>query len=384
MRDKNFWLGLSLVIGTIVGVGLFGLPYVTVNSSFFIMLMYFVLVSAGIILLNNYYVTIALHNGMSHHLPGYAEAYLGKWAKRIAVLAEGIGLFGAQLAYLLVGGGFISELLGVDSNAGIVVLTFAYFAIGAVLVWRGMRSIFSTEFALLLIFLLLILSFLYISVIRGFYNPLTLGTYENIHIPYGVVVFSLWGLSVIPELISFSRGNERMIRRTLFWGVIISAILYIIFIWSVLRFSGMETTEEALTGLKHLLPKGFFLSLLLFGVITTFTSFIAIGLALKRMFIKDYNISHTNSFILAMAPPLILYLVGFQNFIAVIGLSGSLGLTVSGIIICLIFFKIKKEISKKGASYHSIFSHDIIMILIIILAALGAVTSVLYEFLPRY
>ena len=93
MRDKNFWLGLSLVIGTIVGVGLFVLPYVTVKSSFFIMLMYFVLVSAGIILLNNYYVTIALHNGMSHHLPGYAEAYLGKWAKRIAVLAEGIGLF---------------------------------------------------------------------------------------------------------------------------------------------------------------------------------------------------------------------------------------------------------------------------------------------------
>ena len=59
--DKNFWLGLSLLIGTIVGVGIFSLPYVAIKSSFLVIACYFVAISVGVILLHHFYSEIIFY-----------------------------------------------------------------------------------------------------------------------------------------------------------------------------------------------------------------------------------------------------------------------------------------------------------------------------------
>jgi len=44
-------------------------------------------------------------------LPGYTEKYLGKRAKIVAFISSSLGLTGAILAYLIIGGRFLGAIL---------------------------------------------------------------------------------------------------------------------------------------------------------------------------------------------------------------------------------------------------------------------------------
>ena len=105
-------LALATFTGTIIGVGLFGLPYVTAKIGFLPMLIYFIILSAVLIFINLMYGEIALRTAKNHRLPGYARIYLNPAAARLGYLTTFIGLTGSLLAYVLVGGEFLKNLLG--------------------------------------------------------------------------------------------------------------------------------------------------------------------------------------------------------------------------------------------------------------------------------
>ena len=110
MNNKLFQ-ALAVLIGTIIGVGLFSLPYITAQIGILTMLFYFLILGAVMILISLIYSEVALRTKELHRLPGYAEKYLGSKAKKIAFVSNGFGLTGALLAYLIVGGEFLFSLL---------------------------------------------------------------------------------------------------------------------------------------------------------------------------------------------------------------------------------------------------------------------------------
>ena len=78
---KKAILAASTLIGTIIGAGIFGIPYVVVKSGFPIGLTHILIIAILTIITMLYLGEIALRTKENCHLAGYAEKYLGKKGK---------------------------------------------------------------------------------------------------------------------------------------------------------------------------------------------------------------------------------------------------------------------------------------------------------------
>lgn len=339
---------LSVFAGTIIGVGIFGLPYVALKAGFFVVAGYFVLMTLVAIVIHLVYGRIALETETPYRLPGYAGEYLGNFWKNSAFLVLGLGLTGALLAYLIVGGEFLTLLFSPYFGGNNLIYTLLFFAAGAYLIFRGIKNISQIEFALLLVFFAIILLFF----VRA-YSSINLDYLKNINLnyfvfPYGVVLFSLWGSAIIPEIREMIGRDGKMLKRVIISGILLATVTYLLFIFTVLGASGPFTSKEAISGLSQVLGDNIIKLGFLFGIITCFTSFLTLGLTLKKVFWYDFNFSPNLSWLIACFLPLLLFLAGLRQFIEVIGLTGAFAIGLEGLIIIFLYKEfLKKKLAQK-------------------------------------
>ena len=132
---------IATLSGTIIGVGLFSLPYITFKVGFWVMLGYFLVLGALVILVHLFFGELALKTPDFKRLPGFAKFHLGPWGEKAAVISTILGIFGAILAYLIVGGEFLTELMGPIFGGGNLFWTIVYFLAGAILIFFGIKEI---------------------------------------------------------------------------------------------------------------------------------------------------------------------------------------------------------------------------------------------------
>src|SRR3989344_8659560 len=111
MMSSPSVLALSTLIGTIVGAGMFGLPFAIVQSGLLLSLFYFLLLGVCVTYLHLFFGEVCLRTPGKHRLIGYAGLYLGSWAKGLVTFSTIAGTIGALLAFLIIGGGFLKILL---------------------------------------------------------------------------------------------------------------------------------------------------------------------------------------------------------------------------------------------------------------------------------
>jgi amino acid permease len=366
-KFKNCIYPIATLSGTIIGVGLFSLPYITSKVGLWVMLGYFLVFGTLVIFVHLFFGELALKTPDYKRLPGFAKIYLGNWGEKVAYTSIILGTFGTILAYLIVGGEFLTELLSPIFGGGNLFWTIIYFLAGAMLIFLGIKAITKVEFwGLVSFFLILFLIFFrgrYLINIEnlfiGNWTPPThhpLGI-ENFFLPYGVVLFSLWGADLIPEVEEMLGEKKELMRKIIPVSILIPIFIYLFFIYLILGITGPQTTESALAGLKNFLGNGIVSLGFLFGILTTFTSFIALGLTLKKVFWYDLKIGKNLAWAITCFIPLILFLIGIKQFIPVISFVGTTMLGIDGILILLMYHKkIKNQKSKikNLLVYHSI------------------------------
>jgi hypothetical protein len=160
-------------------------------------------------------------------------------------------------------------------------------------------------------------------------------------LPYGVILFAFSGASVVANMERALSGQEYKMRRSIFLGYLTVFLIYIIFSFIVVGITGPGTSEEAIIGLNRVLGENIFVIGALLGVLTMTTSFLTLGLILKETFILDYDIDKTTAWAYACFVPFIIFLLGFTDFIRVIGIAGAITVGLQGIIIIMMFFKAK-------------------------------------------
>ncbi len=335
---------IATLSGTIIGVGLFSLPYITSKVSFWVMLGYFFVLGILIILVHLFFGELALKTPDFKRLPGFAKFHLGNWGQNLAYISTILGIFGAILAYLIVGGEFLTELFSPILGGNSLIWTIFYFVLGATIIFLGIRVISKVEFwGLISFFLVLIAIFFrsqpFLKVGNLFPSP-DLG---SLFLPYGAILFSLWGADLIPEAEEMLKENKKLLPKVIIIATLIPMIIYLFFIYLILGITGPQTTESALIGLKSFLGDGTVSLLLLFGVLTTFTSFITLGLTLKKVFWYDLKIERNLAWLITCSLPLILFLIGVKQFIPVISFVGGVMLGIDGILILLMYRKIKPK-----------------------------------------
>src|SRR3989338_6100102 len=311
--NKKFWLTAFTLTGTMIGAGILGLPYVFSKSGFLIG-MFWILFFGGILI----YVKlcmgeVTLRTKGIHQLPGYAKIYLGKNGKRIMFISMVFGIYSALLAYLIREGH-----KGLKKVEAYGVLAIIFIVVG-IFLW------FASEIH---------------------YENLSYFNKENFFLPLGVTLFALLGFSSIPELRREIKGSEKLLRKAIITGALISIVIYFIFTFSFVGVYGGSVGEVAT------LSSGRFISLL--GAFTMLTSYFVLSFVLKDIFVFDLKKSKTISFVFVSVVPLILYLfVSFfklASFVSVLGIGGVISGGLTGIMILVMSMKAKKK-SRLKPSY---------------------------------
>lgn len=345
MKEKyNFLKALAVFAGTIIGAGIFGLPYVTLKAGFFVVIIYFFVLAAIAIIVHSLLGEIARNTEKTARIPGYAEEYLGKKAKNFTFIVSTLGLMGALLAYLILGGHFFYLFFSSLFGGTEIFYTLIFFGAGAFLIFKGRKDIAQFELAMLLFFIILLFIFFFHSFDFIDLKNFTAFDFSYLTFPYGMVLFSLWGLALVPEASEMVNGDKKKLRQVIISGIIFSAICYIFFIFIILGASGINTSPDAISGFIRDTGGGAAKLGFIFGLITTFTSFITLGLTLKKIFWYDLKLPERTSWFIACFTPLILYFAGFKNFINVISLTGAVMIGLEAIIVIFIY---KAFIQKK-------------------------------------
>jgi len=347
---KNYIYPVATLAGSIIGVGIFSLPYVAMKSGIWLMLGYFLFLIFLIVIIHLIFTEISLKTPDFKRFPGFVGHHLGKYAEAWALISIIFGAFGVLLAYLIIGSEFLTGILQPYFGGGTIIYVILYFIAVSVVIGFGIKTVSKVEFwALILLIFSLIIIF-----IKGFSQikfgniflpaltslPAQAGDWKNLFLPYGAIMFALWGTGLIPEVEEMLRGKKKLVKKIVIISTLIPAVIYVLFTFLILGITGSQTTESALTGLKSFLGNSAFIIALFAGVITTFTAFIAQGLTLKKVLIYDMGIKGRQAFIITCFTPLVLFLLGLKSFIPLLSFVGGVLLGVDGILILLMYKKI--------------------------------------------
>jgi len=341
---KKYIYPVATLSGSIIGVGFFALPYITLKVGILIMLAYFFVLGFLVILIHLMYGEIALKTPDFKRLPGFVGFHLGKWPGRLSLIFTTIGSFGILLVYLIIGSDFLSNVFLPILGGSKLLYVFIYFTLASLIIYFGIKIVSKVELTVLC-FLLLVLVLIFIKgfsqiKISNFFILNTDFGIKNLFLPYGAVMFSLWGTGMIPELEEMLGKNKKLIKKIIITAILIPAVIYLFFIFLVLGITGANTTQSALLGLKGFLGNGVVILGILIGVATTFVGFITLGLTLKKMLIFDLKIKNFHSWVITCFTPLALFLIGLNSFIGLISFIGGVLLGIDGIFILLMYKKI--------------------------------------------
>lgn len=339
----NFWYAVATLAGTIVGVGMFGLPYAAWRAGFFVELLYLATFTLVFIALHLMFGEVILRTNAKHNLLGYAALYLGAGSKRVLRIIEIAGIIGGLMAYLLVGAEFLRIVTdGMFPRAWQAIVVFWVIANGVL--FFGLKAIKGSE-ALMLLGMVAAIAVLWIF---GF--PL-MESENFFHVnagsilfPYGITLFALAGTAAIPLVRDIVRNQEGLMKRAIVAGTIIPAVFYALFIFFVVGITGPATSENALSGLEAYLggPTVFFG--MVFGVFVIITSYIVFGRYLKESLQYDFDISPRIASFVVLAVPLALTLVQNESFVTLLNFLGA----VIGGLLALFLIALHQKAKNKG------------------------------------
>lgn len=376
-------LTIGSLAGTIIGVGMFGIPYVATKAGILPVVFYLALFTVVSTLVHAMYMEITLRTKEKHRLSGYSGIYLGNKWKWITLIQTIIFLWGSLLIYTIIGGQFINIALEPFFGNTTLISSVVFFAISGFIVIRGIRAIGKIDLIFTIIIVIAIILFFFKTLlIENFENVLKFApiNWKNIIIPYGVVLFSMTGLSIIPALEDEIDGNIALKQRIHFGKIIgigtaIPAFIYLLFMFSVISISGDKTSENALTGLSAIGNRYIIIGAII-GAFAMLTSFIALGNELKRTFIEDFNIPVFWSIIATLIAPLLLFLFGLNDFIFITSFIGAFG----AIYINIIIFIMHKRAKKMGNEKNPIFSFNVskpILFILSFIFIIGFIVSII-------
>lgn len=339
--SRNSWHALAIVVGTTVGVGIFGVPYVLAQSGALIGLLHIAGIGMLLIMLNLLYAEVVLRTEDRQQLVGIVRTYVGSGWGRFVTLLTVVNFCAALLAYSIAGGEFVSlfarSIAGIDLPTALwgTLFTIA----GALIVYSGARSMAESELGMTIALLAVLVLLCLIAFMNGSWGNLPVANWSAFAAPYGVVLFALSSVSMVPLLEELLEREKESMSRVIVWGGAISAAATALFGIAVLSVSGTASSPEALAGMAQAIGPAGVIIATIFGILAIITSYVVIGENATQIFHYDYHIPRPLAWLLACGAPLALYLFGTKNFIAVLDISGSLFGGIIGIIIAGLYLR---------------------------------------------
>ena len=347
MKKIVFWEAVAALIGTIIGAGVFALPYITAKAGLGISFIWLIGLAAIVTYIHLAFGEIVLRTKEEYRLPGYVGHYLGLAAKKFLLITNFLTFGLSFVIYLILGSKFLSILLAPYHIAEMHLVLGLWIILSAIILLdskAAARINFYISFALVGLFILLFFSSTpYIDKANFIFST---GMPWQWILPYGIFLYALIGFSAIPEAIKIGREglmSGKHFKKVIILGSLVPVLLYGLFIIGVVGATGKFTTQEAISGLSNIL--GFKITILgaLLGLAAVATSYLIFGSYLKNSFRCDYGWSKYFAYFLIALGPIIFYLLGIGDFTRWMSFIGALLTGFEGIMILYVLRQAKKS-----------------------------------------
>lgn len=334
--DINFYMAVALIVGTIFGAGILGIPYAVSRSGLGIGLAWLGVLGIAVMLMTLYMVEIVLRTKETKQFVGLAEKYLGTPGKYLMLVSMIIGLGGALIAYLIGIGSTLFKIFGFWSP---LTFTLIFFVFAGVLIYLGIHHVGKAELLLagaLVVFTVIVCIILFPQIQINNLSAMNPGSF---FVPYGVILLALLGYSAIPEIEILLKKEKPKIAKAAVIASVICVILYAGFTIATVGTFGLGIAEIATLSFSGILN--------IVGNLIAFlgmaTGFLALGTVMKDTFSFDLKFNKQISWILACIAPLIVVLAFSPSFIEVLGISGAYAGGLTGILAALMVIKARKH-----------------------------------------
>ncbi len=341
-NNKNFLSGLAILLGTILGAGIYGIPYVASKSGFTIALFYILFIGLIVLFINLYLGETVLRTKGKHQLSGYAKRYLGKIGKNFMSFAFIFGIYSALVAYTLGIGESFSFLFFKNTGYSLLFgLLFMILMTG--FLWKGLRFLKRYEKIGVSIILILLIAITLIFAKKISLDNLSGFNFNYLFLPFGVILFSFLGFAVIPEINLVLKKDKILMKKILIFGSLIPIIFYSLFSFVVVGFKGSETPEVATLALGTIF--------IFLGIFSMSNAYLALGNALQDHLLYDDYDKKKKAWFLSAIVPIFLFLFikmfNYFSFTKILSIGGAVAGGLMGILILLMAKKSKRKGNRK-------------------------------------
>ena len=324
-RGALRWRATLLVLGTIIGAGIFGVPAMIGAWGILPSTLAFIVLT-GIVMSAHLYLAEGLVANKDHaRFAGQSRYWLGKGMGNLGGMIQSLQIFGSNLAYVILGGEFMRALLEMwGIEVPLIILQLVFWIIGAGIVFYGLERVSRAEVYLTwsLIVIVLIITGAFILQENPFSLAYAFPRHWNGFEPYGVFLFSLMGISALPEAAEVVGYRKKDLFKVIIRAVGVAAILTYLYGITAWAASGGTLGRDPAEVIRFL-PTTLAFIVPLFGLVAVMTSFISSALDLRNLFNHDYHFPISVAWCVSLGIPLILLFLTSRDFMSTIGLVGS-------------------------------------------------------------
>ncbi len=330
---KEPLLATGLLAGTIIGAGIFSLPYLVSRVGLVAGVIYLAVFTGVYGAIHLMYARVAERQPGEHQFFYLARRYLPHHISRFASVTILLELSLVLVVYLILAPTFSAIAFGWGGTVALL----AFWAVSSVFIFMKLSWLGAAE-SLGAVSILAIVAIVFI-VAAG--RPLVTPVFQAIDwptlfLPFGPLLFSLAGRPAVSKVVeehhkAKAAGHGFSISKVIMWGTVIPAIVYLTFVVGILRLNP-SVSPEALDSLGALSP-GLASLLGLMGLLTLWSSYFIIGANVKDILHIDLHISKWLSGAAVLAVPLLFYAIGFQSFLGALGFVGGIFLALEGIFV---------------------------------------------------
>lgn len=375
-------LAIATLVGTIVGAGILAIPYVVAQSGFLLGFIITVVLGLSLLLLNLMAGEIVLRTKQQHQLTGYAEKYLGRWGKRLMMFSMVFGIYGALTAYLIGEGETLKALVGWGHPLW---YSLIFFVLAFLVIYQGVKAAGKVDLILVLLLLMVVAIIGIFSYKNIVINNLTSISWAKFFAPYGVILFALAGITSVPQMQEVLGEKKDTMKKAIIIGSTIPIILYLLFAFIVVGLIGLPNFEVLQPNERIATVALSIYSSPIFGVLANciailsmFTSFLTLSIALIEMYEYDYVFSHSLALALTLSIPLLVTMLKLSTFITVVALTGAVAGGLQSILIIFMFWKAKKR--GERVPEYSLKTYTFLGWFLVVLFALGVVLELAHLF----
>ena len=344
MRHKlSFTEALLLLIGTQIGAGILGLPYIMKDSG---LMGIAIVVAMGIItMITALFILACIKEDEDTTLTDLASSRLGKWAGILTFLSIVLYGYGALIAYIAGSGDILSTALRINPTIGALL----FWVIMSGIVFMGLRA--SGKAEVLIGISLLVALGISIALVLPSVKAENLMTWDmrNLLPLIGVSMFAYASHLIVPEI---KTGTDKeMAKKVIIWGFFIPMVFYALFVLAFVGAFGKDVPQMAMMAISGKFGMLGTLLGILVPLTAISTSFIGIAYAQMNN-IKQLIGNKLLAWLLVVVPPIFIYLMGLRSFTGALSVAGSYGgLIFAGIIPVLLYIKASERTSYRHLAY---------------------------------